>query len=305
MFKNYLYFTEWNIGIGYRHTGQTLSEISQICDDNKVIWLSKKFDFQADPFLVEKDEKLFIFYEAFNHGWKNGHIRCRVLNQDFEEIDDFSINDINILNCHLSFPAIFEWNCDYYLIPESCRNKNLVIFKATNFPNNWKKIGGIENISLVDSIVKKNNNFFIMVSSDSNNLERKIFVSENLDGDWQAAEAKIEIDNNHTRLGGSFFKIEDNDYLPCQNTDLKDYGKSIWIKKMTIPKKPKDSKELWQEKTVIQIKSHSKRYPDGLHTLNFSDNYIVIDAKRWVFRPFDYLFFKIQSKIKKLSSKKS
>lgn len=28
--------------------------------------LKKKFTFQADPFLLEKEDKLYIFYEAFN-----------------------------------------------------------------------------------------------------------------------------------------------------------------------------------------------------------------------------------------------
>lgn len=289
MLKNYVYHTEWNIGISRRQPNEAISNIAKLCHDSQVVWLDKRFHFQADPFLVEWKEKLYVFYEALNHSWKNGQIRCRVLNQDFRELEDFPIEDINQLDCHLSFPAIWKFNNDYYLIPESCRKNSLHIFKAINFPRNWEQINVIPDVSLVDTIILKRNDYYLLISSQTNTLKRKVFFSKHLQGDWRLIGADITISDEHTRLGGSLFTIGDNCFIPCQNTDSHDYGKSLWLKQLYIPNNLEDIDQSWQELTVIHMTSHSKRYPDGIHTLNFSQNYVVIDAKKNVFQPFTYL----------------
>ena len=41
--------------------------------------LKKKYTFQADPFLIEKDDKLYVFYEALSFRNSKGTLRCRFL----------------------------------------------------------------------------------------------------------------------------------------------------------------------------------------------------------------------------------
>lgn len=295
MLRNYLFQTEWNIGICKKKSNITIMDISAICDDKNIYWLKRKFHFQADPYLVEASNKLYVFYEALNYDWINGQIRCRILNLKFEELEDFPINDVNKLGCHLSFPAIYELENQYYLIPESYSANKLFIYKAINFPRQWEIISEIPNVQLVDTIMLKKDDYFLLISSQYGTLDRKVFFSEKIEGAWKPFEATFKIDNEHTRLGGNIFLVEDNYFLPCQNTDINDYGKCLWLKKVVIPSNTFSSEENWEEQTKLQMLSMSKKYPHGLHTLNFSQNFIVIDAKKWVFNPKVYIKNKINS----------
>jgi len=38
---------------------------------------------------------------------------------------------------HLSYPYVFEFDGEYYMIPESCQTKSIRLYKASSFPTQW------------------------------------------------------------------------------------------------------------------------------------------------------------------------
>ncbi len=39
---------------------------------------------------------------------------------------------------HLSYPFIFEWHGDDYLIPESASNRTIELYRCVRFPDEWE-----------------------------------------------------------------------------------------------------------------------------------------------------------------------
>ena len=39
---------------------------------------------------------------------------------------------------HLSYPFIFEYKEEVYIIPDSCNNRSIRLYKAIEFPMKWE-----------------------------------------------------------------------------------------------------------------------------------------------------------------------
>ena len=97
--------------------------------------LKKKFTFQADPFLLEKEDKLYIFYEAFNFRNSKGILRCRILDKNLKELDDVKLEGFDNLKCHLSFPFLFTTNAVSYTHLDVYKRQ--VPHRMTRYLNNF------------------------------------------------------------------------------------------------------------------------------------------------------------------------
>ena len=47
---------------------------------------------------------------------------------------------------HLSYPFVFEWNENYYMVPESAANKTVELYRSTSFPFEWE----LEKVLMTD-----------------------------------------------------------------------------------------------------------------------------------------------------------
>jgi len=106
--------------------------------------------FQADPFVVYKNDKYFIFYEELKFEDYHGYLKVAELDSENGTL----INDQIILKLehHLSYPNVFEEKGIFYMIPECADSNRVDLFECTEFPYQWqKKQTLIENISAVDT----------------------------------------------------------------------------------------------------------------------------------------------------------
>jgi hypothetical protein len=79
--------------------------------------------FVADPFLVKEDATWYLFFEVYNLDTKQGDLAVAT------STDTKSWNYKQVIldePFHLSYPYVFKWQDDYYLIPES--------FEANSMP---------------------------------------------------------------------------------------------------------------------------------------------------------------------------
>lgn len=319
--KKYFYYEEWNVGIQKKYQINTPEDIKTHLHSHTTIWLKNKFHFQADPFLVEYEDKLYVFYEAWNHTWSRGRIRCRVLDSNLNELEDFEVDGINSLKCHLSFPNVFLHDGNFYMMPETFEDQKIYLFQATDFPKQWQLVNTLaEGISLVDSALIINNHSakeavikgndadevqethykFYLVSSTHKGNQLVIHMANELTGDWLTYQGEIHIADKHNRLAGAAITLNNQMYLPFQERHPSEYGKSVYIKPINI------DKQSWHEQAGVQILPFDEAYPAGLHTLNVTENYIVVDAKREVFQPFNFFIRKyrqLAKPIKKLLKK--
>lgn len=106
-------------------------------------------EWYADPFLFEWEGRRYLFAERMNRWRLIGSIAVCEIREDgsvtkFKEIlkEPF----------HLSYPNVFERAGQIYMIPESGWNKDIRLYRATNFPFEWEFVQSlVEGENYVDT----------------------------------------------------------------------------------------------------------------------------------------------------------
>lgn len=234
----------------------------------------------ADPFVYEKDDHSYLFYEKYNRKKCVGSIACReILDNTFgEEID-------LLTGSHFSFPNVFSYNDQIFMIPETSERNTLEIYKCIEFPQKWELFKVIKkNVQYADSIVwKKNEKFIEFLTSKTDkstcNVQQLLIhcdshfniISELVYKDYSEygnrnAGRIIEINNKKIRVGQD-----------CRDNI---YGRGIV--KYIVDDQLNEIELNYQEVSDFLPNT----YYTGIHTLNVNDKFIVIDLKYDIERNF-------------------
>ncbi|HFS5790100.1 TPA: hypothetical protein ACH1J3_001608 [Citrobacter werkmanii] len=274
MIKMLFYHESWDIMILKDHGSHLFPDNTlEILSKTAAQQLKKKYTFQADPFIIEKADKLYVFYEAFSFRNSKGTLRCRVLDRELTEIDDVKLEGFDDLKCHLSFPFLIHINDQLFMIPESSERKEVILFQSVEFPVRWKKIKVlISDTEVTDNVFLTINETCYLLSTTMDN-EIIIHSAENIYGQWQRIAPSLKVSNHHHRGAGAPYLVDNKMYFLTQECTPETYGKSIYIKELVTL-----SNTIFDESLIEKINS-SINHSDGVHTLNFSNNYIVYDTK--------------------------
>jgi hypothetical protein len=285
-----LFFHEsWDIMIIKNNSHSFPENTLDILNNSKAQLLNKRYTFQADPFIIEKDDKLYIFYEAFSFLNSKGILRCRTLSTNLDEIDDIKLEGFDDLKCHLSFPFLFHIDGNLFMIPESSERKEVILFKSTEFPARWEKVKVlISNAEFTDNIYLTLDNTCYLISTTLEN-EMVIHTASEILGKWEKINPLLKLCNYHHRGAGTPYSINNKNYILTQECHPDAYGKSIFIKELVNL-----TSSNFEENLVANIGPAINK-SEGIHTLNFSNGYIVYDTKHWK--------FSILSPLKKISFK--
>ncbi|MEH7309346.1 glucosamine inositolphosphorylceramide transferase family protein, partial [Neobacillus drentensis] len=156
-------------------------------------------EFIADPFIISCDSKYFMFFEVLDKSSRKGIIGLATS----ENGEKWSYDRIVLKEkFHLSYPHVFEFNNEFYMIPESCEANSVLLYKSKNFPYEWEKTCEIINGKYVDSSIFHYNNKWWMFSGKCGRLH--LFFSEKLEGHWAEHPKSPLISDNYsiTRPGG-------------------------------------------------------------------------------------------------------
>lgn len=237
--KAYHYSTQetygpWSIGIYEGPTPFNLSDPEEI--SNPVL-TGKDVDdidarFVADPFMLFKNGKYSMFFEVLNRETNQGDI-------GYAESEDGKNWDYKKIiideKFHLSYPYIFEWDNNYYLIPESHEDFSVRLYKAISFPIKWEYIGNLlSGYSYVDpSIFRYKDKWWMFVSTEKSSV-LNLYYSENLLTGWQSHPMNpiVKLDKNISRPGGRVIVYNDKLYRLTQDDDPS-YGIQVFAFEIT------------------------------------------------------------------------
>lgn len=90
--------------------------------------------FCADPFLFERDGKVYCFYEEYPYDTRLGKIAVALLSDDGAE----RLGEALTANHHLSFPYVFKHDGEIFMMPETMQAKRIEIWRCTDFPLDWE-----------------------------------------------------------------------------------------------------------------------------------------------------------------------
>lgn len=232
----------------------------------------------ADPFVINYKEKTYIFFESLDKNYIGS-----IFVTSLENIEQ-NIAPVKVLerDYHLSYPFVFEYEGEHYMMPETKKNGTIELFRATNFPYEWElhKIL-MNNVEAVDSSLFKYNGkwwlFTNMARSKgaSASEELHIFYSDNpLSHNWQPHLMNpIISDIRHSRNAGGILLLNGNYYRPSQDCATS-YGYSISLNKIE-----KLSETEYKESIVSSILPNWNKKVNGIHTINQAGKVVVMDAR--------------------------
>lgn len=289
---------EWNLGICNQNFLEEFRKVSR----GGVLTLQAKWvrhkrpgSFFADPFIysVDNDDAL-ILAEEYIFSRKKGVISLCTINRKSAKMIARKV--ILEETCHLSYP--FYDGSTHRFVPESSRNNYWASYKFDGKSVSDKKI--ILREPLIDATpIEWNGRWYLFAVKQPNALDQLLIFSSDCKSEGYVPHPHNPVkDSIRTcRPGGKCFIIDNELYRIVQDSTHR-YGENLHITHVTELSSAEFKEEDWCD---IVIESDG-RYPLGVHTLNFKDDFIVIDGFREVFRPlFATYIYKIVPLLKVLA----
>ena len=235
--------------------------------------------FLADPFLYQHNHETYLFVEYLDYYIKRGTIAFAKYDKDKGQFDSFK--EIISENYHLSYPLVFDYKGEIYLMPEANESDSLYIYRATSFPEKWEKHAVLsKNIKYVDTTPFVYNNQFYAIAKDNSTPQAPMFLLKIDPEKWSVVEKKeITDDVSISRPGGKVFQKDGKYYMVTQDCEA-DYGAALNILSFTIDEDMNMSYHLEKKITPAEVSVKGIDRITGIHTYNFTDELEVIDYKR-------------------------
>lgn len=288
---------EWNLGISNQNFLDEFKKVKK----GGVLTLQAQWvhhrrwgSFFADPFIYRLDkDKVLILAEEYIFSRKKGVISlCTIDRQSADMISRIVVLEET---CHLSYPFYDEKTERF--APESSRNRNWSSYRFDGTASSDKKI--LAEHPFIDCTpIKWKDRWYLFATEQPKALDQLlIYSSVNKYGDYLPHALNPVKESICTcRPGGKSFIVDGELFRIVQDSTNR-YGESLHITHVSELSPTEFEEEDWCD---IVVESDG-RYPLGVHTLNFKDDFIVIDGYREVFRPFfAFYIYKIVPLLKKI-----
>jgi hypothetical protein len=237
----------------------------------------------ADPFVIQRNGRPFIFFEEMPYQTGKGHISVIEILPNGQRTPARQVLDRPY---HLSYPFVFEWDGGLYMVPETAQNRTVELYRCEEFPGR----GTLQQVLLEDirafdaTLWRQDGRWWLFVNvaeaGASPSEELHLYCSESPLGPWTPHPANpVVSDARHARGAGPLFVRDGVLYRPSQDCSIA-YGNAVSVNRVEVL----DMRN-YREVPVSRI--HSGWYSDmlGVHTFSSTGNLRVIDFKvrrpRW------------------------
>ncbi len=219
----------WSIGI---YTGDSPFHLRAPANRaNPVITAADVTDipaeFVADPFMLRHDGRWYMFFEVLNRESQRGVIA--LANSD--DAYTWTYEQVVLEEpFHLSYPYIFEWQGDYYMIPETLGASALCLYKADDFPTRWSLQQRLMKGSYADpSVVRFNDLWWLFTCTEPYGHDiLRLYFARDLCGPWKEHPRSpiITNDKSRARPAGRVLQV-DHHVIRFAQDCLPDYGTRV------------------------------------------------------------------------------
>lgn len=263
-------------------------------------WITKYPDLRrwyADPFVISHGDDDYIFAELMDYHVVWGQIAvAKILKfnggggRDNNKINKIKIGDFKVIISepfHMSFPNVFKYNGDYYMIPETHQPRQVRLYKCVDFPYKWEldKIL-LENINCVDHALYLDKNNLIMITYSKEGMNSAEILFFNIDMDTKTARPLNNISGNFSRErpGGTVFKSGDKLYRAIQDCE-RCYGDFLKIYEIDEISDGVLNEKLVKTLRVEDFNFDVNKKIERCHTYNQSERFEVMDFNCEKFYP--------------------
>lgn len=248
-------------------------------DSNNTLYRFKRLTppkdrFWADPFAIKAGDHYYVFIEELLYSTGKGHI-------SMIEIDRKGVvsgpRKVLEREYHLSYPFVFEWNGDYYMVPESAANKTIELYRAKTFPFVWQ----LEKVLMTDvrakdaTLAEIDGKWWMFVSMSEHSIpdELYLFTADTPLGPWTPhARNPVKSDVRGSRPAGALFEWNGDVYRPAQDSSGR-YGYAISINRIM-----QLDKERFSEEHVSSILPNWDKDLLATHTISIAGDLTVVDC---------------------------
>lgn len=234
--------------------------------------------FLADPFFVKERDTFYLFFEHKKNK-SNGDIGL-LTSADGKKYE--YQGTVLTQKFHLSYPQVFKYKKDFYMVPETKQANALLLYKAHRFPYDWRICDTlIKNVALVDPSIYVSDSLNILVATD---YEKNMYLYEadSLFGKWKLHKKQIALRGTEARAGGRFFADKNGLILPVQNC-TKGYGYGVSLYRFSFS----DGSYFAERESpfFIMANENIKEFNAGMHHLDIqrldaTHYYYVYDGNR-------------------------
>ncbi len=217
----------------------------------------------ADPFMIRKDNVWYLFAEVVEAKSGRGKIACA------ESPDGKAWRWRSVVidePFHLSYPYVFEWENEYYIIPESRRAGQIRLYKAESFPDRWKLAAVLAEGEYRDTSVIRHGGAWWMITA-GNRDTLHLFSAPALTGPWTPCPGNpVKTDPCTGRPGGRMFEWNGKIYRFAQDRKPA-YGSRTWAMEVTRLSPGGYAETLAAQRPVVEA-SGSGWNATGMHTVD-------------------------------------
>ncbi len=188
--------------------------------------------FVADPFLVANDDRYYCFFEIKDQTKDRGVIGVASSHDGI----DFTYEKVVLDEpFHLSYPAVYKVDGDYYMIPESGENGDVRLYEAVTFPHTWRyKKRLLEGKPWADPTLFYHEGLWYLFVSEETHDKLHIFYSSSFGGPYRShAQNPIYTHNSsYARPAGHIRRYQGEIYRFAQECGRR-YGERVYRLKIT------------------------------------------------------------------------
>lgn len=270
----------WSIGFGKSTTfpdsipvgANTKYSLEQLKTSND------STQFLADPFFIKVRDTFYLFFE--HKKIKKDHAEIGLLTS----IDGKKYTYRGTVlkeKFHLSYPQVFEYKQKYYMIPESQGSNQVLLYKAHQFPYDWKVCDTLlKDIKLKDPTIYLSDTLNILLGTD-HKLNMYMYQADSLFGKWKLHKKPKVIMGSESRCGGRIFADNKGLILPIQNSS-NGYGFGVSLYRLLF----KDGNYKITRENPFFLRKHDnlKEFNAGMHHFDVqkigNTYYYVYDGNR-------------------------
>lgn len=193
----------------------------------------------ADPIAVERDGKIHLFVEEYVRESHHGRIVCLTLD---EEAGVVSHQIALERPYHLSYPFIFEYQGETYMIPETASKLTIELYRCTRWPDLWEfRSTLMKDIYAVDTTLLHHDgrwwlfaNLLTEKGASSWDELHLFFSDDPLSSNWTPHPLNPVIsDARVARPAGPFFTQDGILYRPSQDSSQR-YGYAVNLNRVDV-----------------------------------------------------------------------
>jgi hypothetical protein len=231
--------------------------------------------FYADPFPFEWQGRFFLFVEDYPHATKKAVISVVEFDGNGAPQPPRVVLEEPF---HLSYPQVFSWNGETWMLPEGSGGGKLTLYRAAPFPYRWVAETTLLEGEISDATLLQRDGRWWLFSTvrdgfGSTSDTMAVFWAPAPTGPWTPhPKNPILIDRRMARPGGAFVKVGGKLLLPVQD-GTRGYGGGLGLSELLHL----DADEVRLSEPRAVLEAGDWPYPQ-IHTLNRAGRLEVIDG---------------------------